>query len=154
MVSEGQASGSVVAGYASGAIPEVGGEAAALVPEGDARALEELVLRILEDPAEYAERRRAGLVRSSSRTWDAVALEQLAFYEQALAATTTAARQARPDALRADAAREFGPPAHTNGDARPFALPLLRRPSALSNHLGRLIDFGARLRADAARRRL
>lgn len=154
MVSEGQASGSVVAGYASGAIPEVGGEAAALVPEGDAEALEESVLRILEDPGEYAERRQAGLRLSSSRTWDAVALEQLAFYEQALAATTAVARRGRPDALRAAAAREFGPPAHTNVDARPFALPLLRSQSALSNHLGRLIDIGARLRADVARRRL
>lgn len=154
MISEGQASGSVVAGYASGAIPEVGGEAAELVPEGDSEALEASVLRILEDPREYAERRQAGLRLSASRTWDAVAREQLAFYEQALAVTTTGARRGRPDALRADAAREFGPPAHSNGDARPFALPLLRRSSALSNHLGRLIDFGARLRADVAARRL
>lgn len=154
MVSEGQASGSVVAGYDSGAISEVGGEAAVLVPEGDAEALEASVLRILEDPLEYAERRQAGLRLSSSRTWDAVARAQLAFYEQALAGTTTGARRGRPDALRADAAREFGPPAHSNGDARPFALPLLRRSSALSNHLGRLIDFGARLRADVAARRL
>jgi glycosyltransferase involved in cell wall biosynthesis len=154
MISEGQASGSVVAGYASGAIPEVGGEAAELVPEGDSEALEASVLRILEDPREYAERRQAGLRLSASRTWDAVAREQLAFYEQALAVTTTGARRGRPEALRADAAREFGPPAHSNGDARPFALPLLRRSSALSNHLGRLIDFGARLRADVAARRL
>lgn len=154
MVSEGQASGSVVAGYDSGAISEVGGEAAVLVPEGDAEALEASVLRILEDPLEYAERRQAGLRLSSSRTWDAVARAQLAFYEQALAGTTTGARRGRPEALRADAAREFGPPAHSNGDARPFALPLLRRSSALSNHLGRLIDFGARLRADVAARRL
>jgi glycosyltransferase involved in cell wall biosynthesis len=154
MVSEGQASGSVVAGYASGAIPEVGGEAAVLVPEGDAKALEESVLRILEDPAEYSERRQAGLRLSSSRTWDAVAREQLAFYEQALSATAPLARRGRPAALRADAAREFGPPARSNGAARPFALPLLRSPSALSNHLGRLIDFGAGLRARSAGRRL
>lgn len=154
MVSEGQASGSIVAGYASGAIPEVGGAAAVLVREGDAAALEASVLRILEDPAEYAERRQAGLRLSSSRTWDAVAREQLAFYEQALAARPIVARRGRPDTLRADAEREFGPPAHSNGDARPFALPLLRTPSALSSHLGRLIDFGARLRADRARHRL
>ena len=146
MVSEGQASGCVVAGYASGAIGEVGGEAAALVPEGDVGALESAVLRLLEDPREFAARRGAGLDVSRTRTWDAVAHEQLRFYEDALATSAGGLRRVRPGVLREEAAREFGPPARADGTARPFALPLLRS-SALSHHLGRLIDLGASARA-------
>jgi glycosyltransferase involved in cell wall biosynthesis len=147
MVSEGQASGCVVAGYASGAIAEVGGEAAALVPEGDVGALEAAVLRLIGDPREFAARREAGLLVSRTRTWDVVAREQLRFYEDALATSTDGLRRSRPGVLREEAAREFGPPARAVGTARPFALPLLRRSSALSHYLGRLIDLGASARA-------
>jgi hypothetical protein len=147
MISEGQACGCIVAGYGSGAIPEVGGDAAALVDEGDVKALAAAVLRLLEDSGEYSDRRQAGLRRSLARTWDAVAREQVRFYERALERQAGPLQVGPPASLRAEAAAEFGAPAETAGQVRTFALPLLRKPSPLSDHLGRLIDLGGRIRA-------
>ena len=71
VIVEAQASGSVVAGYASGAIPEVAGEPAMLTEVGAVAELGEGVAALVSDPAEYAERRAQGIELSSTRTWDA-----------------------------------------------------------------------------------
>ncbi|MFL5781293.1 MAG: glycosyltransferase family 4 protein [Thermoleophilaceae bacterium] len=47
--------GTPVVGYAGGALPEVLGDRALLVPEGDRRALASAIVALLEDPARRAE---------------------------------------------------------------------------------------------------
>ena len=47
---EAMAAGTPVAGYADGALPEVLGDCAALVPTGDRRALGEAIIELLDDP--------------------------------------------------------------------------------------------------------
>ena len=54
IILEGQASGAVIAGYRSGAIPEVASDAAVLVPEGAAAELAAGVQALLGDPDRYA----------------------------------------------------------------------------------------------------
>src|ERR1039458_3174171 len=76
VIVEAQASGAVVAGYASGAIPEVAGDAGIVVPTGDIARLSEAVGRVIADPDEFASRREAGRVQSTARTWHAVATRQ------------------------------------------------------------------------------
>jgi glycosyltransferase involved in cell wall biosynthesis len=123
VVTEAQATGCVVAGYASGALPESGGDAAALVAEGDVAALTRAVRRLLDDRAEWQRRRALGLAQAAGRTWDAVARAQLALYQQVLAGPPSP----RPGTGRAVATQRFGPPARVPGAlARPFALPGLR----------------------------
>src|SRR5579875_822247 len=80
VIVEAQASGAVVAGYASGAIPEVGGAAALLASPGDVAGLAELTVRLLENRSEYAQRRSAGLRLSAERAWNAVAALQVEQY--------------------------------------------------------------------------
>lgn len=52
---EAMAVGTPVVGYAGGALPEVLGDCAVLVPEGDREALSAAILELLEDPARRAE---------------------------------------------------------------------------------------------------
>jgi glycosyltransferase involved in cell wall biosynthesis len=65
VIVEAQASGAVVAGYASGAIPETAGEAALLAPVGDVDALGDAVAALASDPHEFARRRGAGFGQAS-----------------------------------------------------------------------------------------
>lgn len=136
VIVEAQAAGAVVAGYASGSIPEVMGDAGVLVPEGDDAALAHAVRALLDEPARFASLRAAGLARSETTTWDAVAQRQLALYEQVLRGNTP------PVAAGRDAAvAEFGAPATLRGGAaRPFALPVLRKDAAVTRALGTMID--------------
>lgn len=144
---EAKASGTVVAGYRSGAIAEVGGSAAVLVPEGDVQALASAVLDLLADRVEFCRRRESGLVEAATCNWTDVAKRQAELYTRMLAAhgndsrARKGARLASARRRRSEAAAEFGAPARVLGQTRPFALPLLRRPTAASRALGGLLDL-------------
>ncbi len=128
VVTEAQACGCVVVGYASGALPETAGEAAVLVPEGDVDALAGAVRQLLERPDEWRRLRQAGLEQAARRTWAAVAEGQQRLYEQVLAGPL----QPRPRTGRQAAVAVYGPPARVPGLLdRPFALPGLRAVPAL-----------------------
>jgi glycosyltransferase involved in cell wall biosynthesis len=147
IIVEAQASGAVVAGYASGAIPEVGADAAVLVPEGQVDRLAGAVRAVLEDPQQYDRLRRRGLERAAQATWSAVAARQAELYERV--ATGTVPRRKLPrraDLRRTVAEEEFGPVATlVGGVRRPFALPVLRRDTAATRLLGRAVDLGSRM---------
>ncbi len=143
-ITEAQACGAVVAGYASGSIPEVTGERGRLVPEGDAAALGDDVCRLAADASVWATLREAGLRHAPDLGWRAVARGQRALYEHVLAGGP-GTRPVRPD--RAAALREFGAPAPVTGGGRPFALPVLREDTALSRALALGLDAAAALRS-------
>jgi glycosyltransferase involved in cell wall biosynthesis len=71
-----------VVATAVGAIPEVLGDAADLVPLGDEDALAEALLRALGDPAHRAELVRRGHERAARYSWDACAEGLVALYRQ------------------------------------------------------------------------
>jgi hypothetical protein len=141
VIVEAQASGAVVAGYASGAIPEVAGEAGMVVPTGDVERLAEVVARVIADPDEFAWRREAGHRQAATRTWHAVATRQAALYEIVYAGQNARLKLPRSPRRRRAAARvEFGPTAWTIAGERPFAMPILRRGGAVAHGLGATID--------------
>ena len=84
VIVEAQASGAVVAGYDSGTIREVGGEAALLVDPGDVDALGSAVVSLSLDPEDFSRRRKLGLEASQTRTWSSVAERQAAIYRRVL----------------------------------------------------------------------
>ena len=142
VIVEAQASGAVVAGFATGAIPEVAGRPALLADAGDTERLTESVDALLAEPDQLTSRRAAG-VHCRERTWSRVAERQARLYEAALGSGVSVAPQPRsPAARRVLAELEFGLPAVAAGGARPFALPVLRRGGVFSSALGRAIDFG------------
>jgi glycosyltransferase involved in cell wall biosynthesis len=143
VIVEAQASGAVVAGYSSGAIPETGGAAALLSAEGDVDGLAESVVSLLEDPDEFARRRREGFSLSATRTWERVARQHAALYRKVVDGEFERVRLARsPRQRRALARGEFGETAATPAGSRPFALPVLRRGGAASTALAGVIDAG------------
>jgi glycosyltransferase involved in cell wall biosynthesis len=151
VIVEAQASGAVVAGYASGAIPEAAGEAGALVPTGDVDRLVAGVKHVVSHPAEFAWRRDAGYRQAAAQTWQRVAERQIALYRAACAPTHVRHDLPRsPRRRRAAARSEFGPTAPTLGGVRPFALPMLRRGGVTTRALARVIDVTAELRATRA----
>jgi hypothetical protein len=148
VIVEAQASGAVVAGYASGAIPEVAGEAGVLVATGAVDQLAASVTRVVSDPNEFAWRRDAGYRQASTQTWQRVAERQVALYRAARTATQARLDLPRsPRRRRAAAQSEFGPTAPTLAGVRPFALPMLRRGGATPRALASVIDAAAELRA-------
>lgn len=151
MIVEGQASGCVVVGYESGSIPEVGGDPALLVPEGDVNSLAQAAALVLSDPEEFKVRRRSGLALARERTWTCVARQQADFYRAAMEDGRTPLLTGSPRTWRQLAVAEFGRPAEALGQSRPFALPYLRRPSATSRVLGRIMDVVAEVRVKIAR---
>ena len=146
VITEAQASGAIVAGYASGAIPEVAGSAGLLVEEGATDSLIEGVIALLGDPAEFARRRSAGRAQVAMRTWAAVATRQLSLYEAVRTRPQRLSVPRSPRARRELAEAEFGPPADALGGRRPFGLPLLRNSTRSARLLGRLIDAASELR--------
>ena len=82
MAAEAMAAGVPVVAYASGALPDVIGDAGILVPEGDVGALQAAIARATADGGEIAEagRRRA----LSEFSWDSVAVSMKGMYEQVL----------------------------------------------------------------------
>ena len=146
VIVEAQASGAVVAGYACGAIPEVAGDAALVVPVGDVGQLAQHVVSLVVDPKEFARRREAGLQQAAARTWAVVAAQQVSLYQRVrVNPRPTLDLPSSPRQRRALARSEFGATASTPGGARPFALPLLRRGGAVPRTLGALIDATAEL---------
>jgi glycosyltransferase involved in cell wall biosynthesis len=76
--------GAVTVGFRNSSMPEVAGEAAVLVPDGDDAALHAALARLLSDPDETARRRRLGLEHAASFTWEAAARSTVAVYEALL----------------------------------------------------------------------
>lgn len=84
VVVEAQASGVPVVASASGALPDVVGEAGLLVPPGDPEALRSALVRMLDEPGLWARARQAGLRSAPHYSWSAVADAQVALYREAL----------------------------------------------------------------------
>lgn len=154
VIVEAQASGAVVAGYDSGSIAEVGGDAALLAPAGDVELLSRRVVALATDEGDYQRRRRGGLELAAGRTWTRVAEQQLALY-RAVAAEPVPKRDlpVSPRGRRQLARDEFGPTAATIAGSRPFALPILRRGGTIPRLLGAGIDVAAELRSGHMRSR-
>jgi len=148
VIVEAQASGAVVAGYASGAIPEVAGEPAILTEVGAVAELGEGVAALVSDPADYARRRAQGIELSSMRTWNEVAARQVDLYRRVVAADYPHVVLPRsPRRRREIACAEFGPTAAARGGQRPFALPVLRRGGRAATVLASVLDRLSELKA-------
>ena len=93
---EAMACGAPVVAADNSSIPEVAGDAALLVPAGDARAIADALNRVLTDQALRAALVRKGFLRASGFSWRRCAVQTLAGYRQA-----TMARQ--PQEERASA---------------------------------------------------
>jgi glycosyltransferase involved in cell wall biosynthesis len=141
VIVEAQAAGALVAAYASGAIPEVAGDAALLVPEGDVDALAETVIGLLQQPERFAGLRARGLAAVRDLTWTAVGQRQAAFYERVLSTAPVARAGGTPSQRHRRAEAEFGPSAVLAGGVRrPFALPVLREDRPWTRALGSALD--------------
>ena len=152
VIVEAQACGAVVAGYASGTIPEVAGDAGAIVPIGDVGQLGVCVTRLLSNVDEFASRREAGCQQAATRTWHAVAARQASLYAAAQGADRGCRALARSPSQRRTAARaEFGPTASTTSGERPFALPILRRGGLFADVLATVGDAAAEVASHLAR---
>jgi len=148
VIVEAQASGSVVAGYASGAIPEVAGESAILTGVGAVAELGEGVAALVSEPADYARRRAQGIELSSFQTWNEVAARQVDLYHRVAAGDIPRLELPRsPRRRRQFAQTEFGPAAPTTAGARPFALPILRRGGMVAAPVAGALDVTAELSA-------
>lgn len=148
VIVEAQASGAVVAGYASGTIPEVGEEAALTVAEGRVDLLADTILEVTADPAAWSRRRSLGLELAAARTWDRVAARQIELYRRVLAGSSDEVRLPRRRVARRKLARqEFGPSAPTPAGDRPFAVWPLRNGGRLARTLGRAVDLPDRARS-------
>jgi glycosyltransferase involved in cell wall biosynthesis len=154
VIVEAQASGAVVAGYDTGTIREVGGDAALLVAPGDVAGLSRVLLALLADPADWERRRALGLEASRSRTWTRVAEREVEFYRRVLEASGARIRLPRSPGARRQAARaEFGSTAPTAAGVRPFALPHLRDGGLAAHALASTIDVVAEAAARLPTRR-
>ena len=148
VIVEAQASGAVVAGYASGAIPEVAGKPAMLTEVGAVAELGDGVAALVSDPVDYGRRRAQGIELSSSRTWNEVATRQVDLYRRVVAGDVPRLDLPRsPRRRRRLAQTEFGPAASTTAGARPFALPILRRGGMVAAAVAGALDVTAELSA-------
>jgi glycosyltransferase involved in cell wall biosynthesis len=148
VIVEAQACGAVAAGYASGSIPEVGGEAAILVPEGRVDLLADVIVELTSDTAAWERRRGLGEESAATSTWDHVAARQLELYQRVLVHPDDKVALPRGGAARRKLAREeFGPPATTPAGNRPFAVRPLRNRGRIARRLGRGIDVPDEIRS-------
>lgn len=81
-VLEAMAAGCPVVAFDNSAMPEVGGEAALLAPDGDAAAMASLVSELLAEPGAISERRERSRARARTFTWRRAAEQTVAVYEQ------------------------------------------------------------------------
>jgi glycosyltransferase involved in cell wall biosynthesis len=79
--------GAVAVGFANSSLPEVAGDAAVMVPDGDEAALLAALDRLLSDPGEVLMRRRRGLEHADGFTWARAARATVAVYEAVLGDT-------------------------------------------------------------------
>ena len=79
---EAMAAGVPVVASAAGAVPEVVGDAAALVPVGDTDALASGLLRVLSDPSEAARLVAAGRERAAGYSWAATGAAFAGLYDR------------------------------------------------------------------------
>jgi glycosyltransferase involved in cell wall biosynthesis len=141
VIVEAQASGAVVAGYASGSIPEVAGDAAVLTEVGGVSELAKRIVELAADPGDFARRRELGIAQSATGTWTCVADRQADLYRRVAAGDIRRVELLRsPRRRRAAARAEFGRTAPTTAGTRPFALPLLRRGGTVASALARTLD--------------
>ena len=155
VIVEGQASGAVVAGYASGAISEVAGDAALLTEPGAVSELAERIVDLTNDPGQFLRLRDRGIALSRSRTWARVAERHADLYRRVASGGEHRLRlqlPRSPKRRRAAARAEFGSTASTASGVRPFALPVLRREGAASSAVARVIDAAAELGARLPKR--
>jgi glycosyltransferase involved in cell wall biosynthesis len=80
VVVEAQASGVPVVASASGALPDVVGDAGLLVPPRDPGALAGALVRLLDEPDLWARLRATGLAAAPACSWEQVADAQLGLY--------------------------------------------------------------------------
>ena len=80
---EAMACGTPVVVSDSGALPEVVGDAALVVPEGDAVELAKALSTVVHDVDVARRLRTAGLARAAQTSWDRIALEHEAMYRAA-----------------------------------------------------------------------
>jgi glycosyltransferase involved in cell wall biosynthesis len=88
-VVEGQASGVPCVASASGALPDVVGDAGLLVPPGDPEALCDALVRVLEEPGLWTDLRDAGLASVDRYSWSGIAENQEDLYQRAVRRATT-----------------------------------------------------------------
>ncbi len=154
VIVEAQASGAVVAGYASGSIREVAGDAAIFADVGAVSQLADRVVELVAGPTDYAHRRERGIALSRTRTWARVAERQADLYQRVAAGDVHRLQLPRsPEKRRAAARAEFGRTAATIAGARPFAVPLLRRGGKAASALAGILDVTAELAARVRERR-
>ncbi|MDQ4039115.1 MAG: glycosyltransferase [Actinomycetota bacterium] len=140
VVTEAQASGAVVCGYSTGALPEVGGAAAVLVADGATGEMADRIHQILSDQTAWTQRSTLGLASAATRTWPAIAQAQLAFYEEVMRQPRPGRLGAPDNASRREALYRYGPPAVAGDVPRPFAVPVLRDLGAAQVKLGQAVD--------------
>jgi glycosyltransferase involved in cell wall biosynthesis len=154
VIVEAQASGSIVAGYASGSIPEVAGESAILTAPGEVEGLAAQIARVITNAAEFDACRNQGVALSETRTWARVAERQAELYRRVASGEEHRLDLPRSPGKRRVATRaEFGPTASTTAGTRPFALPVLRGGGPVPSALARTLDGFAELTARVAVRR-
>ena len=79
--------GAVAVGFQNSSLPEVAGEAAVLVPDGDDAALLRRPGAAALRPGRGRRRRRLGLEHAAGFTWEAAARSTVAVYEAVLGET-------------------------------------------------------------------
>ena len=84
-VVEAFASGTPVIATATGSIPEVAGDAAILVEQGDVKSLGHNIARVLDSPPLAARLRNSGLRRAALYGWDRTAELTMACWREVLA---------------------------------------------------------------------
>jgi len=82
---EAMAAGTPVVTTTAGSLPEVVGDAAALVAPGDVEGLAAAIARVLADPAAAADLVERGRARAATFTWDATAAGIVAAYRRVAA---------------------------------------------------------------------
>ena len=151
VIVEAQASGAIIAGYASGAIPEVAGAAGILSRPGQALDLADELVALLGDRDRYAALRKEGIASAGRRTWTQIAEQQEHLYQAAVHGNSAPTLlQGSPRQRRTVARTEFGSPASTPAGSRPLAIPWLRRGGLVARALCAVLDGVSELAAAIA----
>jgi len=85
VIVEAMACGTPVIATDVGAFPDVAGDAAVIVPDGDARALADAIERVRDQPELRAQMSERGIARAEEFSWRRIARRQAALYRQVVA---------------------------------------------------------------------